>query len=318
MGERELQTPRLDSFAYRHTWTYVAVPSVVTGLLMLAACAARDWHAPRAPTIVVLLAGALLMGAVAGRAYFSIRCERDRQRHGEEAVSRTRSASLGALAVSTAIAAVIVCASAAGVYELLGSVERVLASVIAALFTAAVPVVTAALQQAFSRRVIVGLDAVAIGSRVVRFRDLARVQADGPALALVLASGESIAARFASAHLAASLAVRIAARIEEGYRAPPALQRAGRALSEWRSGLTSPGYRDDHVSVEEAERVLDAAGASADERVGAALVLAHAKRGDRVRVAAAACVDRRLRVALEHAADDTLDDEALEAVTRSP
>ena len=73
--------------------------------------------------------------------------------------------------------------------------------------------------------------------------------------------------------------------------------------------------RSNEISTEDAERILHAGAASHDERVGAAMVLAsRAAEGDkreRIRVAASACIDQRLRVALERVADDTLDEETL-------
>jgi hypothetical protein len=312
MPEPRRPMTRFERFAYRHPWTFVAVPAVAAGLAMLVACAARDWHAPPLDIIAILLAGTFGLGVLMGRATFALRSETDRRRLLDGGALRTTSASLATLAATSVLGAGLLFFSAAVVYQLLGDVPRVLASVLAALFTAAGLVVVAGLHTIFSQRVSVGMDAVAIGRNVVRFGDLARAEVDGSRLVLVLASGRTMTAHLASHHLASALAEPIQARIEDAFQAPAALHRAGRPLREWQGALTSAGYRDDHVSVEEAERVLGSARASADERVGAALVLVHAKRVEPVRVAAAECVEPRMRVALERAANDTLDDEVLE------
>ena len=126
-----------------------------------------------------------------------------------------------------------------------------------------------------------------------------------------LEGGRTESVGMPSAALAESLVALVLARTAQSPPAHARLGRAGRSLEAWRRDLVTPNYREGVAPAEEAERVLWSAGASPDERVGAALVLASADARDRVRVAADACADPRVRAALQEVADDALTEDAL-------
>lgn len=130
-------------------------------------------------------------------------------------------------------------------------------------------------------------------------------------LELTRLDGERV--RLRAARLADDERGRLRARIEAGIAAAsgPRLARAellareGRTLQEWRRDLAhlvvDEGYRQRGLSVEEAEAVLAAPRAPAEERVGAAFALAASRQPrahERIRAAASTCHDRRLRAAL--------------------
>lgn len=98
------------------------------------------------------------------------------------------------------------------------------------------------------------------------------------------------------------------------------LRRGGRPLADWRAslrGLLRPGdYRGAPLSEDDLVRVLESPDEPAEARVGAALALREQARGEtqaRLRVAAGACANPRLRVAFERIADEKEDDEVLAA-----
>lgn len=153
------------------------------------------------------------------------------------------------------------------------------------------------------------------GTRRVAHRALQRVEEARDGLRLVLADGSSVLVPIEPTHaLRGSLAARLSRAItERDDGAASLLRRRGRAVEEWRAalvGLVTDEYRG--VSPEDAARVLEAEGSTGEQRVGAALALAALPAGPaRVRVAAEACVDPRMRVALEKAADGSLGEEEL-------
>jgi hypothetical protein len=98
------------------------------------------------------------------------------------------------------------------------------------------------------------------------------------------------------------------------------LDPGGRAPAEWRRAMAEllrpvVGYREAPLGIGDLMAVAEDPGASAGRRLGAALALAGsgdvAARG-RLRVAAEACANERMRIALARAADDELDDMTLE------
>lgn len=118
----------------------------------------------------------------------------------------------------------------------------------------------------------------------------------------------------------------IARHVDDALRAreeaiPAAqLDRAGRAIEAWRSALADlarrrAAYRGEALSRDELVRILERPETSPEHRVAAALALVDSGEPDahaRIRVAADACANDRLRVALEKLADGEVDDEALE------
>jgi hypothetical protein len=97
------------------------------------------------------------------------------------------------------------------------------------------------------------------------------------------------------------------------------LERKGRTPATWKADLhrvaaAGGGFRDLAVGPDDLEAVLHDPTALADRRVGAALALRaiDPSRGPRIRVAAAASANEKLRVALEAASDGEVDSEALD------
>jgi hypothetical protein len=99
------------------------------------------------------------------------------------------------------------------------------------------------------------------------------------------------------------------------------LDRNGRSARAWRDALrdalaTAGGYRAEALDPNGVVRVLESPAAPVERRIGAALALA-ASMGDegrtRICVAAAACANPRVRIALEKAARGALADADLDA-----
>ncbi len=101
------------------------------------------------------------------------------------------------------------------------------------------------------------------------------------------------------------------------------LERRGRAINVWKesieSALRSPTvYRLATPTRDQLEQVVEDAKAPAERRVGAALALASLPGSpvERVRVAAEATADDRIRKALLDAAEGTLDEDAVAAASK--
>ena len=125
------------------------------------------------------------------------------------------------------------------------------------------------------------------------------------------------------ARIRAAMAARASAEgAPEALRA--ALDRNGRTVGAWRDAIAGEvrrgaGYRSATAGPEDLGRILEGADTPADRRIGAALALAASKDPEaapKIRVAAAACAEPRVRVALEKvaegAAEGALDEEAIE------
>jgi hypothetical protein len=119
-------------------------------------------------------------------------------------------------------------------------------------------------------------------------------------------------------------AARTATQEQDRARLLDVLARGGRPVPDWRraleSVLSTTGYRSAGHDVEEVMRIVEDATAPLEQRVAAALA-ARAHGGEtvqkRIRVAAEACVEPRVRVALEHASAGELDDAALAEIDAS-
>jgi hypothetical protein len=96
--------------------------------------------------------------------------------------------------------------------------------------------------------------------------------------------------------------------------AAAAVNRGGRTTSEWLEATSDrrPTYRAAHVPDEELWNIVEDAAASPTERAGAALALRKelddAGR-NRLRIAAGACAEKKLRVALESVAENASDED---------
>ncbi len=149
----------------------------------------------------------------------------------------------------------------------------------------------------------------------------------GP-LTLHLTDGTTVRAR--TRHLSATERETLATRIEDaqaawsagvaGAAALAPLERNGRSAADWRAAmrrlLDAPeGYRTGTVTRDALVDVVESPAAPVERRLAAAMALAHGDDGEgrtRIRVAAEACADDRVRIALRQAADGELDDRAIE------
>lgn len=101
------------------------------------------------------------------------------------------------------------------------------------------------------------------------------------------------------------------------------LSREGRSIAEWRATLaqllsTDAGYRAVTVDAAALARVLRDATAPIEQRIAAALALGSTEATrEQVRVAAAAIVNEPVRVAIESAAEGSLDEERYEQAVES-
>jgi hypothetical protein len=190
---------------------------------------------------------------------------------------------------------------------------------------------------------VIGADGIIVrqdgSSRFVPFAQIASLDPGPPEghgryvlpsqpLVLRLVDGSEVHAR--TRHLAGALRAELWARLADAQRAWEAgtasaaalaqLDRSGRPASAWRQAMlallaTPEGYRAQAITHDALVDVLESPAAPAERRLGAAMALAGG--GDpaaraRIRIAARACADERLRVALEHAAEDTLDEDDVE------
>jgi hypothetical protein len=118
--------------------------------------------------------------------------------------------------------------------------------------------------------------------------------------------------------------VQRAMTLEEGpsVAAIQMLDRGDEDLSDWRRRLrdlfdVEPGYRGPRLNRSDAAAVIDDPGRSAERRLGAALALVEAGLLDdggrrRLRVAAEASANPKLRVAFERLAEGQVEDAAIE------
>lgn len=304
--------------------------ATVVFLAAMIASAERGWHAPHEGALVPLFAFGILSGIAVSVLRARSRAlgvaEADDDAILEVTSARPSTYALAAIAgVGTSLVSGVALGLAMGQWT-----QLFLASLIGALYMATWPLQVIAAHAVFAGRISIGIDGVRVGRRHLPFHALARVTVDARDAALVLEPHDGAVVRHRCGSIEAARDLR--EMIEERLASRAALDaatlrmaRAGRTVDAWRRELLGAGYRGAAITPEAASQILGAAGAAPDERVGAALVIAGRAEGEererartRIRVAAAACVDRRLRVALERVAEDTLDDAALEALAPRP
>jgi hypothetical protein len=182
---------------------------------------------------------------------------------------------------------------------------------------------------------VVGADGVIVrqgfAARFVPFGRVASVEIAPAAWRPVvfrLTDGSTVEAR---AHgMSAGDREALAARLDDARRAFAAgdaaegalarVERRGRSAAAWREAMrevieAGDGYREPGVTREALVEVVESPAVPVERRVGAALALAGTGDDElrhRVRIAAEACADERVRVALALAADGALDDDAME------
>lgn len=183
-----------------------------------------------------------------------------------------------------------------------------------------------------------GLDLrVSIWRHALPYRDLVNVRlADDHLLVFTYRNGRK-STLYASVPRAESEALIL--RIEDAQRVYASrdastdtvvLDRSGRSTEAWRSALRAlltgtRSYRDAHLDRDSLVRVLEDPDAPAERRIGAALALREqgGEPVERIRAVAQVCASEPLRVALERAAETTLDDATIDAAvaherTRQP
>lgn len=187
-------------------------------------------------------------------------------------------------------------------------------------------------------RVVIGADGIRLlgqwRQRYISFGEILKAKEhlmlDGPAIALQLRSGEALFLPTIAqgADQRAALVERVNAGVEafaaRESKSLVALERSGRSWPEWRDALRrlaqgEASFREQAVGREDLERVLADPRSSTERRVGAALALRELgpEARERVRVAAAATVDERVRIALDAAAEEELDEGKLEETLRA-
>jgi hypothetical protein len=204
-----------------------------------------------------------------------------------------------------------------------------------ALFVALMALVFRGMRALFGpAEVVVGADGVIVRrlgrDRFVAFDELTGVDVGRDRVELAVRGGRAVRAR--ARHLVTERREQLRARIDEAWtawrrgaddaEAPARLSRRGRDLAAWRVQLgrvvASVGrYRDSPLEQERVVRVREDASAPVGTRLGAALALAElgGEARERVRIAARAAANPRVRVLLGAVAAGTIDDATLEAAT---
>lgn len=123
----------------------------------------------------------------------------------------------------------------------------------------------------------------------------------------------------------------VSARISDIVRASigggslaASLMREGRPLDDWKASLAElakpGGFRDARLSSSDFEQILGDAAGSAEQRLGAAIALRATKSPEaesRIRVAAEASANPRVRIALERISNGEDADESIEAALQA-
>lgn len=177
--------------------------------------------------------------------------------------------------------------------------------------------------------VTIGSDGLVImrpfATKFVDFSRIAQVNPAGTTLVIHYRNGKVEEIRGASATAAQAAAERAQEAMEQARQAESAsrsgwLERRGRSLRNWRAAVVAAlrpasEYRSAAHGPDDAQRILEDPKAQAEQRVGAALALVGSgepRAAEKVRAAAAACANTRLRVALSSAADEDADLAAIE------
>lgn len=176
----------------------------------------------------------------------------------------------------------------------------------------------------------IGTDGLSI-RRLLRRRfvpraEIAGVRVHGAALIVERRSGRPVVVMTSGAEEAAALARRVTdALVRQAAGAPvealATLDRAGRPLAEWTHAIIallreSAGYRRAGIVADDLFSVVEDGAAKPERRVAAAAALASCGEPAakvRVRAAAEACVNNKLRIAILRAADGEIDEGALAA-----
>lgn len=155
-------------------------------------------------------------------------------------------------------------------------------------------------------------------ARFVPYADIEDVRVEREAAYLTLTDGTVVPLRASNAEESSTVEQRIRDALSlyraRNVNAAAAVNRGGRTTSEWLDATKDrrATYREATVPDEELWNIIEDAAASPTERAGAALALRNELDDtgrDRLRVAAGACAEKKLRVALESVAERADDEE---------
>ncbi|MDI1447430.1 hypothetical protein [Polyangium sp. 6x1] len=185
------------------------------------------------------------------------------------------------------------------------------------------------------REIIVGSDGLRIGGlfgdRWIRHSLVRAIEEKQRALFLEVGEAGKPSRRIEAATGDPSFIMAVAGRLRlaialgsNGAGGPPVgaeLDPAGKSFTEWKDKLQSlllhTGYRKSAVTYEELIAVVDDPDLPPGQRIGAAMALGIAKHPDarvRIGLAADACADDAMKLALEEAAEGELDERTLRRV----
>ncbi|APR82278.1 Hypothetical protein A7982_07627 [Minicystis rosea] len=185
-------------------------------------------------------------------------------------------------------------------------------------------------------RVVIGADGVVVRQRFRRWfhrhEEIADIEGDAGYTALWLRLKKGRAVRLRTRHLSTDQQGELTLRLADARRAwqlgdagnaaLAALDRGGRTIAAWRAALAAvqsrrDAYRGREITRDDLLGVLESPAAPVERRVAAALALANDEAArPRIRIAAEASADTRVRVALHKAAEGSLDDDALEEIAK--
>ncbi|MBK8252747.1 MAG: hypothetical protein IPK82_08780 [Polyangiaceae bacterium] len=177
---------------------------------------------------------------------------------------------------------------------------------------------------------VIGADGVIVkgpfSARFIRFDDLNDFATSRSGITIFLKNGTEVRARARNLNEATQVALR--ERIEQAaalhnqveMSSAALLEKGSRSISDWHVALAGilskdTGYRRAHVTREQIIKVLENPAAPALQRIGAAIALARSQDVEalkRMRIVAGACVDEKVRIALEGVARGDLENEAIE------
>jgi hypothetical protein len=207
----------------------------------------------------------------------------------------------------------------------------------AIMFILSALVTLVVVQRVGSPRVVIGTDGLRLEGRLIhRFVPFSRVASvhempavpNGMSGVVVLLTGGGRVVLPTVAQTTAQVNALVE-RIREGRRRyeasggrspTPHLERGGRTMKAWRSDLAQQlrpgGFRQASIDAADLERVVENPAVPLERRVGAVLALRELADDSgalaRVRVTAGCAADERVRVALEEAAADELDETRLD------
>ena len=294
----------------QRSWGRALVGGIPIFLFAIAACAARDWHAPNGPTIAALYLFGMAFGV--GLCVGRMRSPLDGARKLQSRTTNPLPIVLAALsgAATTALGAFLVATMINDWHA------RILASFIGALWMATYPLHPVLFQLLYESDVTVGADGVRLGRKLVPFSMIRRAVSDEREITVELMDGSKHVFTLPNDVVALTLAHRMAQR-RAAFTKPAMLARGKRAFAEWKRELLADDYRSSKVSRDEAAAIVSGGNVTKGERIGAAMVLAAAGDRDRVRVVAEDCLDPSLKRALLRVADDTLDEETMAELERT-